>query len=95
MRPRNSPSLEDAEIIGLKALTFLAGDESRLARFLALTGMSATELRARAGATSTLRAVLEHLAGDESLLLVFTTEESLQPEAIGPALHALTEAEGP
>ena len=95
MPPKVIPSLEEAEIIGLKALAFLADDEDRLGRFLTLTGLSAAGLRANAGAASTLCAVLEHLAGDESLLLVFTAEASLPPDAIGHALHVLARAEGP
>lgn len=94
MRPRNIPSREEAEVIGLKALAFLAGDEARLGRFLALTGLTAAGLRENAGAPGTLAAVLEHLAGDESLLLVFTAEASLPPDAIGPALQVLAQAEG-
>ncbi|MCL4765885.1 MAG: DUF3572 family protein [Hyphomicrobiaceae bacterium] len=82
-------SLEEAEIIGLRALAFLAEDEARLDRFLALTGMSGAELRARTGDPGTLLAVLEHLAGDESLLLVFAAEAALPPERIGPALQVL------
>lgn len=90
MRPRRSLTLEDAEIIGLKALAFLADDEARLGRFLALTGLSGPELRANAGEAGTLVAVLEHLAGDESLLLVFAADTSLPPEQVGRALLALT-----
>lgn len=90
MRPRQGLTLEDAEIIGLKALAFLADDEARLGRFLALTGLSGPELRAKAGEAGTLAAVLEHLTGDESLLLVFAAEASLRPEQVTPALHALS-----
>lgn len=82
-------TLEEAEIIALRALAFLADDEARLRRFLALTGLSGPELRANAGDASTLSAVLEHLAGDESLLLVFAAEASFPPERIGLALQAL------
>lgn len=89
MRPRQGLTLEEAEIIGLKALAFLADDEARLGRFLALTGLSGPELRAKAGDAGTLAAVLEHLAGDESLLLVFAAVSSLPPEHVGPALQAL------
>jgi len=89
MRSKNRLTLEDAEVIALKALTFLADDESRLGRFLALTGLSASELRMRAAESTMLHAVLEYLAGDESLLLVFAAEASLPPEQIGPALQLL------
>ena len=90
MQTRATVTLEEAEIIALKALAFLADDEARLGRFLALTGLSGPELRANAGEASTLSAVLEHLAGDESLLLVFAAEASLPPQQVGLALQALT-----
>lgn len=91
MQPRRPKvTVEEAEIIALKALTFLASDESRLRRFLDLTGLSAGELKATASEASTLSAVLDHLARDESLLLVFAAEASIEPEKVGPALDALS-----
>ncbi len=83
-------SLEDAEVIGLKALGFLAEDEARLGRFLALTGLSVEELRQSAGSTGITSAVLEYITGDESLLLVFATSASLAPEMIPQALSVLS-----
>lgn len=92
MRLKTKLTVEDAEIIGLKALAFLAEDEARFAKFLALTGLDPAELRSRAGETATLRAVLEYLASDESLLLVFAAGASLPPEHIGTAVTLLAAA---
>lgn len=89
-RPGKKITVEEAEVIGLKALAFLADDEARLGRFMALTGISADELRAHAGETGTICAVLEYMASDESLLLVFAAENNLPPERIGPALYLLS-----
>jgi hypothetical protein len=36
--------------------------------------------------------VLEHLAGDESLLLVFAASANVAPETLAPALALLQEA---
>ena len=47
--------------------------------------MSPGELRAAAGAPETLAAVLDHVLGDESLLLVFSASKSVPPETIAPA----------
>ncbi|HEX7075688.1 MAG TPA: DUF3572 family protein [Hyphomicrobiaceae bacterium] len=95
MRSAPQMPLEEAEVIGLKALAFLAEDEARLSRFLALTGLRGDELRARAADAATLWAVLNHLAGDESMLLVFAASASLPPERIGPALQLLaSQADG-
>jgi hypothetical protein len=41
-----------------------------------------------------MAAVLEHLAGDESLLLVFSASRQVAAESIGPAI-ALLQAPGP
>jgi hypothetical protein len=83
--PSPAAELDRAEEIALAALTFLAEDSARLGRFLALTGMGPDDLRSRAGAPQTLLAVLEHLLGDESLLLVFAASKGVPPEAIEPA----------
>lgn len=58
-------------------------------RFFLVTGLDPAEIRARAGTPELLAAVLEHLAGDESLLLVFAASRIIAPESIGPALRAL------
>jgi hypothetical protein len=87
-KPTPAIELDEAQSIALSALAFLAEDAARLGRFLALTGLGPEELRERAGAPQTLAAVLEHLLGDESLLLVFTTSKSVPPQSVAPA-HAL------
>jgi hypothetical protein len=95
MTPRSakhSMDLEAAETIGLKALAFVAEDSVRLARFLSSTGLAPGQLRHEAGAPHTLQALLEHLAEDESLLLVFAASAGCAPEAIERA-RALLAAE--
>jgi hypothetical protein len=93
MRERGQPlSLSDAESIAAQGLAFLAEEPARLARFLSLTGLGPDDIRARIGSPEVLSAVLEHLAGDESLLLVFTATASVAPETITPALALLQEA---
>jgi hypothetical protein len=77
-----SSAQNDAEAIGLMALVFVAGDDIRLRRFLDATGLSPEDLRAAAGETSTITAVLDHLMGDQSLLLVFSAESGLAPETV-------------
>jgi hypothetical protein len=89
----------NAEAIALSALTFLAEDGERLGRFLALTGMGPADLRASAGSTGTLSAVLDYLLGDESLLLVFAASKGVSPQDLAPARALLaasaTEIESP
>lgn len=89
MRNAGPASRDEAEELGIKALAFLAEDGRRMGRFLQLTGIAPDRLLADAGETATLVAVLEHLAGDESLLLVFTTSANIDPAKIIPALDLL------
>src|SRR5262245_45587573 len=80
---------EMAETIAAQGLAFLAAEPQRLARFLALTGLEAAELRARIGAAEVLAAVLSFLAADESLLLTFAANGNVAPETIAAALAVL------
>ena len=82
-------TLEAAEAIALQGLAFLAEEPGRLQRFVAVTGLEPAELRARADTAELLSAVLEHLAGDESLLLVFAASRGIAPETIAPAMALL------
>jgi Protein of unknown function (DUF3572) len=85
-----SPSTkESAESLALQGLTFLAGDAGRLSRFLMLTGIDPSALRGWEGNAALQGAVLEHLLGDESLLLVFAAEAGIEPQSIAPAHRIL------
>jgi Protein of unknown function (DUF3572) len=89
MRTRNSLDRAAAENIAIKALTFLTGDPERLARFLALTGLGPETIRAAAGSPGFLKAVLDHVAGHEELLLSLADETGTRPEAIAEARRLL------
>ncbi|MEQ8823343.1 MAG: DUF3572 domain-containing protein [Filomicrobium sp.] len=90
---RNSQlSDADAELIGLKALGFVAEDGDRLERFLALSGVDVRALRAQASDPQTLAGILAHLLQDESLLLSFAANQQLQPEEISAAHRLLSGA---
>jgi Protein of unknown function (DUF3572) len=80
-----------AEAIAARALAFLAADAAQLARFLALTGLQAADIRAQIDSAELLSAVLDHLVHDEPLLLVFAASAQVPPEDIGRALAALQE----
>lgn len=87
---RGGPNREDAEMIAIEALAFLADEPSRLARFLAETGMAADTLIRHASSPRTMQAILDHLMSDESLLLVFAAEKSRRPEEIAAAQSILS-----
>ena len=79
---RNVLTREDAEGIALAALQFLAREPERIGRFLALSGVDPADLRASAGTPAFQQAVLSHLMDDESLMLVFASEQGIKPERI-------------
>jgi hypothetical protein len=70
---------EGAEILALQALGWLAGDEDRMARFLALSGLDLGTLRDVADSRDTARAVLDFLLSDEALLLDFCEIAAIDP----------------
>ena len=92
--PNAADDLEKAQSIALTALVFLAEDALRLSRFLTLTGIGPETLRAGADQAQTLAAVLDHLLGDESLLLVFSASKAVPAEAVAPARALLAKAAG-
>jgi hypothetical protein len=85
---------EAATALAVAALSFLAGDHERLERFLALTGLGPQSLRATAREPSFLLGVLDHVAGDETLLLAFARESGVDPEDVGRARDALAARPG-
>ena len=89
MRVGKSLDRQAAENIAVKALTLLTRDQERLARFLALTGLGPETIRAAAGSPGFLRAVLDHVAGDESLLVSLADEMGSRPETIVEARRVL------
>jgi Protein of unknown function (DUF3572) len=82
-------SLEEAEVIALKGLAFLANEAERLGRFLALSGVSPGDIRQTAASREFLAGVLNHLLQDESLLLTFTADENLDPRLPAQAAELL------
>jgi Protein of unknown function (DUF3572) len=80
MGPQNQRAA--AESLAIAALAFLAAEPGRLGRFLALTGIGPESIRAAAHQPQFLLGVLDHLAGEEPLLLAFAAENSIPPSAV-------------
>ena|SRR5262245_51168385 len=80
---------EAAEILAIQALGFLAEDPSRLARFLAMSGVGPQRIRAAASDPAFLAGVLDHVASDESLLIAFAEHAGITPAAVKQAHAAL------
>ena len=80
---------ENAEIVALQVLRFLAGEEDGLAALCAASGLSPAELRTRASDPDFLAAILDFLLEDEQRLLAFCAWADLPPEAPAQARRAL------
>jgi hypothetical protein len=82
MRPKTQNCSEEAEILAINALGFLAADSERLQRFMDLSGLDVAAIRAGATSPTFLGGILDHLLGDESLLLIFAEDQQVKPERI-------------
>jgi len=89
MNKSGSRSRETAEIVAIQALAFIAEEPERMAAFLSATGIEAATIRDAARAPDLLVGVLEHMLGDESLLIAFADSAAIDPAEIARARHAL------
>ena len=78
-----------AESIAIQALSFIAEEPERLGRFLALSGIGPESIRAAAAEPGFLAGVLDHLAGDEPLLIAFAEKLGVDPVVVERARNAL------
>lgn len=86
---RSDMSGEEAQYLAIQALGFLGEEPERLERFMALTGITVDTLKREAGSRPMLVAVLQHLLGDESLLLTFAANSGADPASIARAHQEL------
>ena len=73
----------------LPALAFIAEEPERLNGFLSVTGIPLEGIREAASQPGFLAGVLEHMLGDESLLLAFADSAGIDPDDIARARSAL------
>jgi hypothetical protein len=83
-----SPTREAAEMLAIQALAFIAEEPERMAGFLSVTGIAPDAIRAAAGEPDFLAGVLEHMLGDENLLLAFADSAGIDPAGIALAHRA-------
>lgn len=81
---------EAAESLAIQALSYLAEDDERLGRFLALSGLDPSGIRSAAGQPGFLAGVLDHIVSDERMLVAFAQQSGLAPEEIAKAHSALS-----
>ena len=75
-----SISHEEAEILAVRALGFLAQHRERVEGFVRMTGVAVDELRDHMSDPGYLGAVLDYLLADERYLLEFTERVGIAPE---------------
>jgi hypothetical protein len=85
MNKRASRSREAAEMLAVQALAFIAEEPERLNAFLATTGIGLSQIRDAAAESGFLAGVLEHMLGDESLLLAFADSAGIDPSSVARA----------
>ena len=83
------PARETAEMLAIQALGFIAEEPERLDRFLGITGIEPAQIRTAAREPGFLAGVLEHMLGDESLLIAFATSAGIDPAEVARARGAL------
>jgi hypothetical protein len=89
MKTRSSGTREAAEMLAIQALGYLAEEPERLAAFLSASGIAAEDIRGAAGDPAFLQGVLDHMLGDEQLLIGFADSAGIDPADIGKARRAL------
>jgi len=76
------PSLEEAETCALRVVAYVMGEPDLASRFLALTGITPSDLRAELEKPGTLAAVLDFLLGFEPDLVRFAEASDVDPQWI-------------
>jgi len=79
----------EAETIALNVLNFLLGNETRLERFMTLSGMDPQALKNNASDPVFLAGILDYLLQDETLVYLFVEEYNLSPALPATARRTL------
>lgn len=80
---------ESAQVLALKALSWLVGDDELVGVFLGATGASVDDLKAQAGDSAFQVSVLEFLTMDDSWVMGFCDAHGYAYEAPLTARHVL------
>jgi hypothetical protein len=88
-RGKSSLTKQEAEMIGVAGLSYLASDPERIGRFLAITGLGPENVRAAARDLSFLPALLDYLLANETELVAFAQEMNLDPARVRAARDVL------
>jgi len=89
MKARSGPTREAAETVAIQALAFIAEQPEQLGRFLAITGIEPNQIRDAAREPDFLAGVLDHILGDEALLIAFAETAGIDPAVVARLRKAL------
>jgi hypothetical protein len=89
MKKPLSNAREAAESLAIQALAYIAGEPEQLGRFLAISGIGPDQIRQAAREPQFLAGVLEHVMGDERLLVAFAENAGIPPATVAKAHDAL------
>ena len=78
-----------AETLAVAALAFLASEPEHLGGFLAATGVGPDQIRNVARDPSFLSGVLDHISGNEPLLIAFAQHQGIDPTEVERARATL------
>ena len=81
---------DSAEKLAISALGYLAQDPERLGEFLSITGIGPDMIRRAAADPGFLAGVLDHVTGDEKLLLAVAAHAGVRPQDLERAQAALS-----
>jgi len=79
--------------LAIAAFSFIADAPEELSRFLALSGIDPSAIRAAAAEPGFLGGVLAYIAGNERTLLAFAATAGIAPEEVEKARIALAGAD--
>jgi hypothetical protein len=91
MTKRVHNAREVAEIVAIRALSFVAGEPERLGAFLAESGIGPETLRSAAADPQFLVSVLDFVLRDDQTVKAFASASQLHPTNIAAARQALGE----
>jgi len=80
---------EQAELVAISALQFLASDDQQMSRFVALCGVDIADMRKEASNPVFLAGILDFFLAHEPTLLSFASGHGIEPEQILIARNVL------
>nr|WP_298103326.1 DUF3572 domain-containing protein [uncultured Shinella sp.] len=89
---KDTPATEAAEATAVAILGWLAGEPELLSRFLALTGVTPSDVRNAVNDPGFLAGIVDFLMSHEPTLMAFSEATGIKPEAV---VHAHAVLSGP